>query len=211
MSWRKAIANAHFKWMLIVGCILIIINLFIFPHYFAFIQQRKGTLLNDIVLANIPSADVSILIFTVIYFSVIISVRRAIIFPQLFLTFLWAYLLLNVARITSIYLIPLEPPIGLVTLTDPTMVPFYGKTTITKDLFFSGHTATVFLTLLIVQKKWEKILMSIAFVVVVILLLIQHIHYTIDVLAAPFFTYFIYIFARRVSATSISQHTPNHV
>ncbi len=203
-SWQQAFANALFKRKFILGCVFIIVNLYSFPFFFAYIQQRPGIQLHDFILSKLPSEDVSVTIFSVIYFSVIISIRRALKYPQLFLTYMWAYTILNFVRMTSIYLFPLEPPIGLVSLSDPLLVPFYGKTSITKDLFFSGHVSSVFLGLLVVTEKWEKILMIIAVAVVAALLLVQHIHYTIDVVTAPFFVYFIYLLAKKVAAVELT-------
>lgn len=202
-SWNQAFANTQYTRKFILGCLFIVANLCFFPYFFAYIQQRPGIQLHDIVLRNLPSHDVSVTIFSVIYFSVIIGIRRALKYPQLFLTFMWAYILLNLVRMTTIFLVPLEPPIGLVSLSDPLLVPFYGKTSITKDLFFSGHTSTVFLVLLVVKEKWEKILMAFSVVVVAILLLIQHIHYTIDVVSAPFFVFVIYHFAKKIASVKM--------
>lgn len=200
ICWKEAFSNSLFKKKFILGSLLIVLNLAVFPAYFSFIQHRPGTQLNDHLLSNLPGKDVSVLIFSVIYFSVIIGIRRALKYPQLFLTFMWAYLILNLVRMSTIYLVPLEPPMGLVLLTDPSLVPFYGKTSITKDLFFSGHTSTVFLIFLVVKEKWEKILMIIATLVVGVLLLVQHIHYTIDVVMAPFFVYIIFHFTKKFTS-----------
>ena len=200
ITWKQAFSNTSFKSKFILGSILILLNLCAFNPYFAFIQQRPGVQLHDYLLSRLPSDDVSVLIFSVIYFSVIVGIRRALKYPQLFLTFMWAYLILNLVRMSTMYFVPLEPPAGLVSLTDPLLVPFYGKTSITKDLFFSGHTSTVALVFLVVKEKWEKILMIIATITVGILLLVQHIHYTIDVVMAPFFVYIIFHFAKKFTS-----------
>jgi hypothetical protein len=78
-------------------------------------------------------------------------------------------------------------------LIDPITGIFYGNAVITKDLFYSGHTSTMVLVLLCLEKRIDKIVASIALIVVMILLLVQHIHYTIDVVAAPVFVYIIYL------------------
>ncbi|MDF2433986.1 MAG: hypothetical protein JWP44_3617, partial [Mucilaginibacter sp.] len=80
--------------------------------------------------------------------------------------------------------------------TDPLTGVFYGEANITKDLFFSGHTATLTLIMLCLEKRTDKIIAFFAVVTVAVLLLVQHIHYSIDILAAPVITYLCYCFIR---------------
>jgi hypothetical protein len=104
--------------------------------------------------------------------------------------------LVCIARFITIILVPLDPPTGLIPLTDPLTGVFYGNALIIKDLFFSGHTATLTLVFLCLRKRNDKIIAFCAVVAVAVLLLVQHIHYTIDILAAPFITYACYRLAR---------------
>ncbi len=68
---------------------------------------------------------------------------------------------------------------------------------ISKDLFFSGHVATVFL-LFLASSGWKyKFYFGLAAIVVAILILIQHVHYTIDVLLAPIFSIASYYIVRQ--------------
>ncbi len=95
-------------------------------------------------------------------------------------------------RILSMFLLPLEPPEKMILLKDP-FVEFFGSgQTLTKDLFFSGHTATLLILFLVTEKKIIKIIFFVSTIVVAICVLIQHVHYTIDVFAAVFFTYACY-------------------
>lgn len=60
----------------------------------------------------------------------------------------------------------------------------------TKDLFFSGHTATTFLLLLYVWRYPRlRALMLIGHVLVVVSLFFSHLHYTIDVVGAYAITF----------------------
>jgi membrane-associated phospholipid phosphatase len=66
----------------------------------------------------------------------------------------------------------------------------------TKDLFFSGHTTTMVLIFLCLKKRTDKTIALMAAFAVAYLLLVQHIHYTIDVLAAPVVVYACYRLTR---------------
>jgi membrane-associated phospholipid phosphatase len=125
---------------------------------------------------------------------------RAIRVPQLFLTFLWAYIFLSVFRMLTITLVPLDPPAGLIALADPISNFFYGYSTkfVTHDLFFSGHTSTVFLLYLCGVNRTDRYLALLATVLVAFLLLLQHVHYTIDVLGGLAFAWISYRLARRL-------------
>ena len=111
---------------------------------------------------------------------------------MMLLVILWAYNGVTLVRMASIGLISLNPPAGLIPLADPITNQFYGIHYITHDLFFSGHTTTVFLIFLCLKKKPDRIYSLLASVALGFLLLVQHVHYTIDVLAAPVFTYVFY-------------------
>ena len=93
---------------------------------------------------------------------------------------------------TCIALISLNPPAGLIPMADPITNQFYGAHYITHDLFFSGHTTTVFLIFLCLKNKTDRLYTLIASVILGFLLLIQHVHYTVDVLAAPVLTYAVF-------------------
>jgi membrane-associated phospholipid phosphatase len=60
---------------------------------------------------------------------------------------------------------------------------------LTKDLFFSGHTATLFLLFLIMEKRVIKIIFIASTILVGIAVMLQHVHYVVDVAVAPFFAY----------------------
>jgi hypothetical protein len=189
-SWKVAFENRSFTLQLVAALAVFLIFPFKADNYFQWIQLRKGVQWNDPVLNAIPALNVSYSIFGIIYLSVIYLLYRLVYEPKKFLWFAWAFNLETAFRFLTIYLVALEPPIGLVDLHDPLAeILIYGdKLAITKDLFFSGHTATmVFVCFFLptVKEKWLAFGLSL---VLVSLLLIQHVHYSIDVLAAPLFT-----------------------
>jgi membrane-associated phospholipid phosphatase len=197
VSWREAWRSRVFRRKLFVGWGIYILVLLYYPSFFASIQRKQGVLMHDFVLEFLPAVNMSPVIFAFIYATVIYTIYKSARSPYLFLLYLWATLFVSLSRIITNSCVPLEPPIGLISLVDPILVPFYGPNGITKDLFYSGHTASVFLAYLVLRKKREKIAALIAAIVVGVSLLFQHIHYTIDVLSAPLFVYALFILAKK--------------
>lgn len=160
-----------------------------FSQFLQFVEQRDGVSLPDPLLKAFNPIDLTWLIFTLIYLSMILflfSVRKE---PNKLMTALQAYGLMVIFRTIAMYLTPLEAPTTLLMLDDP-FVQLFGKGEIlTKDLFFSGHTGTLFLLFLLTKNKILKTTFLVSTVVVGMAVLLQHVHYSIDVFVAPFITY----------------------
>ena len=191
-SWKDVFTSTIKRSVLIGGFLLMMGLIVVLPAFFNKIEKRPGVVLHDWVLAALPGHNFSIIIFSIIWGMGLLTLVRAVQKPAIFITYIWAMIFIIVARLISITFVPLDPPNGLVPLIDPVNEVFYGHITVTKDLFFSGHTATMTLIYLCLEKKTDKIVAFIALITVMILLLFQHIHYTIDVLAAPVITYILF-------------------
>ncbi len=161
--------------------------------YFEYIQARPGRYLNDPILERIPARNVSGYIFVVMYGSLLYAIYTLVNKPRLLVQAFQIYCLIISLRIVTLYLVPLEPSNDLILLEDPLLDYFiYKNKMISKDLFFSGHVATLCLTVLIVRGKWNKIVLGIATILMAILILAQHVHYSVDVVVAPIVTFFCY-------------------
>jgi membrane-associated phospholipid phosphatase len=200
-AWRDNLQSSDYRKKLIVGVSLISLILLSLPFFYQAIEQRNGIQFNDYLLAILPSYDLSLFIFIVIWSMTLLTFSRFKQDPNLFLTFLWGFILINLSRFVSIGLIPLDAPRDLIPIIDPISNQFYGPKFITKDLFFSGHTAAMFLMFLCLKKRTDKILALTATVFVGFAVLLQHVHYTIDVVMAPVITYFIWIGAKKIIET----------
>ena len=97
----------------------------------------------------------------------------------------FAYGVMYLIRFICILLIPLNSPENHIVLYDPFIESMLCAQPLTKDLFYSGHFASIFL-LFILLKKEIFLFLSIF---VGFLLLVQHIHYVYDFLGAVFFSY----------------------
>ncbi len=200
LRWPGAWAWPAFRWRLLLVLGLLLGLALVLPRFFAFIQARPGHLLPDPLLDRLPAHDTSALTFGLIYLGLLVSVVRVVPRPLILLRLLWAYLLLHACRMLTLWLIPLEPPTALLMLHDPLVDRlFYASPApITKDLFFSGHTATLTLLALAVPDRWLRRSLTLATVGVAALVLVQHVHYTYDVVAAPLFAWFCYWLAGRI-------------
>lgn len=197
MSWKEFLTKRRTEF--IITILLLAIILFIFPNFLAYVEGRQGVTLADPVLELFNPIDFTWLTFGLIYISLIVAIFSFAAKPEILLLALQSYSLLVIFRILVMYSAPLDAPEGLILLNDP-FVQFFGSGEVfTKDLFFSGHTATLFLLFLISDKKHLKIIFLISTVLVGIAVLLQHVHYTIDVLAAPFFAYSSYRIAKIIN------------
>jgi hypothetical protein len=199
LTWRFAWDYPAFRVKVLLGVFVSGLIVFYLPAFFAVMQTRNGTLINDFVLARLPARDMTLYIFLILYPASAFFFWRMGSNSTIFITALWGYLFMCLLRMLMILLIPLEAPVDLVHMSDPFSNFFYGPNRITKDLFFSGHTATLFLVGLCLENKREKYIVFAATAVLALLLLIQHVHYTADVIAAPFFSYLAWYMGKTIA------------
>lgn len=189
MIWKEALKNRKFKKDFSVTIVLLILVLIALTNFLRFIESREGIVFRDPLLNLFRPVDLTWLIFGLIYISLFTALYFFLKDPVLLITAFQSYILLVIFRIIAMYLLPLNPPEKIIPLTDP-FVEFFGTgQLLTKDLFFSGHTAILFLLFLLADKKFLRIFLFASTVIVAISILLQNVHYSIDVFAAPFFAY----------------------
>lgn len=191
--WVEALQSSETRSKILLGSIVTIVMLSSMPFFFNYIEKRNGIVLDDWVLAYLPAYNVSLIIFAIIWGMAGLILLRALYKPSIYIKYAWTLFFVNLTRMLTITVFALNPPHGMVHLIDPITGIFYGNAVITKDLFYSGHTSTMVLVFLCLEKRTDKIIGFLAVIAVMVLLLVQHIHYTIDVLAAPLFVYIIYL------------------
>lgn len=207
--WKEAFKNRKFRFELIITFLLLIFILRILAIFLNFIEARDGVVLNDPLLNLFTPINLTWLTFGLIYVSLFTAIYFFIKKPDLLLTALQSYILLIIFRIIAMYFLPLNPPDKMISLNDP-FVEFFGTgQLLTKDLFFSGHTATLFLLFLLAEKKFLKYFFLISTILVAVSVLLQHVHYTIDVFAAPFFAYCSFIVVKSIRQSSYKTNHSN--
>jgi hypothetical protein len=202
--WENAFLEREFKRKFIFGMLAFITMLPVFPIFYQYIEKRNGFIPNDLLVEFIPAIDVSVPIFSITWLMASMVIVRALQQPSIFITFLYGFLLLNISRFISIAIIPFNPPQDFIPITDSISNFFYGERPVTKDLFYSGHTATQFLIFLCMKRRSDRYIAFAATVVMGILVLVQHVHFTIDVLCAPLFAYVCYNLSVKVHGLKLS-------
>ena len=204
-AWAEAWGDSGFRLRLALTLPALVGVLALLARFLDFVEERPGAVLADPVLALLPPQDLTWLTFGLIYAGIFFGVARLLTEPRGLVVALEAYVVMVLLRIASMWVTPLEAPPGMIPLHD-TLVRLFGPgKLLTKDLFFSGHTSTLFLLALAVPGRRSKALFLFCTAAVGACVLWQHVHYTIDVLAAPLFAYASYrlvLSARRERAGS---------
>jgi hypothetical protein len=198
-NWQNAWYNKAFRNILILEVILLITLLVSTSFFFSYIQDLKeGIELNDWVLKVIPARDVSVPIVILMSSVVILYIIRCATNPNLVILFVLGAIFQLIFRIITINTTRFLAPPELIVLQDPMANVLYQSRFITKDLFYSGHTAAMFLFFLCANKKQDKYYILFSTIMVGSLLLVQHVHYTVDVAFAPLFAFLAYWLAKRI-------------
>lgn len=189
-NWTTALLRPRFKHELLISIAAFISVTYLFSLFLSWAEARQGRTLNDPLLAMFHPVNITWIIFVSTYLPVLIGLALLSRYPYLLLRFAQCYTLLLLLRMLTMYLLPLEPPAHIIPLHDPVLelTAYKGRLNL-KDLFFSGHTATLFLFFLLLPlKKWKMVFLFCTFNLGTLVLL-QHVHYTVDVLAAPAFAW----------------------
>ncbi len=189
-NWKAALGKKWFQVQFGWGLLYVVLILCCAPLIFTTIQSRKGEVFNDPLIQWFTPIDVSWPTFVVIYLAVVLGIISLYKQPYSINRLLLAYSFVTTARIWSVYLSNFDPPTDTIPLEDPFLKLFiYDNTQVTKDLFFSGHTCTMALLWLTAIRPLMKNLFLMGTIATALLVVIQHVHYSIDVIAAIPFTW----------------------
>jgi PAP2 superfamily C-terminal len=178
----------------------LVVALIVLPRFLLAIETRQGSVLADPLLQLFAPRDVTWVTFGFIYAGLVGGLLLLSRHPERCVLAFQAYVVMVVFRIVAMALTPLEPPATMVALKDPFVEVFGTGMTLTKDLFFSGHTSTLFLLFLVMPSKATRVVLLLCVIGVATCVLMQHVHYSIDVYVAPFFAYCAYGVARAINA-----------
>lgn len=188
-SWLDFWKRPDQRYEFLTAAVILTIVMFSSVPFLTQIDLRPGVQLNDPVLNMLPARDLSGTIFLIIYSALIAGFVFLLPSPTRLVIGFEAYAVFVVLRMITMSLVPLEPPIGLIPLVDPILGFMYAGKQVNKDLFFSGHTATMYLVYLMLPYGIYRKIAFLAVLVMGACLVSQRVHYTVDVIVAPFFAY----------------------
>lgn len=188
MKKKQIIASALS--LLFLGIVASFFNLFLRYH-----EHRANEInwqFTDPLFNWIPAADVSVYIFSVTYGSLLIYIFTQYKHKHFIEYAAYAYGFLILFRMISLTVVPLDAPDSFILLEDPFLNNLIYPGVIQNDLFFSGHVGLLAIFLFISRKWYFLVLM----LVLGLLVVIQRVHYSIDVIAAIPIAYFIVRFTK---------------
>ncbi|MDP2651709.1 MAG: phosphatase PAP2-related protein [bacterium] len=178
---------------------------FVFEHFasvyaYAYSLRPTSTYVGDILLDNLQVIDLNFLIVEGALISLTLGTLLIVFYRPRYVLFSLKALALFISTralfmsLTHIGIYPdaISPGLGL-------FDGIYLYLNFQTGFFFSGHTGLPFLMALIFWKRplERKVFLSLSFIFAIAVLL-AHIHYSIDVLAAPFMAYGLFHLAKHL-------------
>jgi hypothetical protein len=184
-EWLNEIRN---NWHLILLSFILLLFASLF-NYLAgiYVSQIPGTKAPDLILDNIPTFDLNfIYLYGAVFIGALLFFYPLFLKVKKFHVVISQFSLLIMVRGIFICLTHLSIPAGALQFHVPEILFILS---FNNDLFFSGHTAIPFLGFLLFKgDKIRYFFLFFSFFMGAVVLL-MHVHYTIDVFSAFFITY----------------------
>jgi hypothetical protein len=175
------------RYLLLLAGALALVALYADYRCGAYVTARPGAKVPDLILDRLPPIDLSFL-FIYGYMALLIGMFC---YPLLFRVrmlhvVIFQFSLLLILRSLFMLFTHLETPAGSVPVHFPGV---FSNLYFENDMFFSGHTAMPFLGFYLFRPSRFRYVFLVGALVMGVVVLAMHVHYSIDVLAAFFMTY----------------------
>jgi hypothetical protein len=192
-NWQEALRDENFKRYFPPNFIVCVIVYYMVMYWLNVNSTRPGLIINDPIYHLLEPRDLSWFIFFFTYTSTTVIILYIVQYPYLLHRALMSFVAVFVIRAICIRLVPLSPSPGIIPLYDPVTDTLGHEGRIMNDLFFSGHVSDI-ATFYFLCRSTTIIrrYMFLCMIVVGSLLVWQRVHYTIDVVMAPVFSYVCY-------------------
>lgn len=186
-TWREFVGDRKGMFLVVITFATLFITLFSYTRFLNHVEQREGLVFLDPIHAVAGPIDLTWPIFIMLYGALVVAILAMARTPVVLFKAIRAYTMLIGIRIICMWLLPLDPPSTMIALGDPLVQLFTSGTSVplTRDLFFSGHTSLLCVVGFVIPGRiWKVTFFSLAALVGVAVIL-QHVHYSIDVVVAP--------------------------
>lgn len=184
-EWKKEIS--HHKLLILISILFLVVSVVLDYLAGIYVEKVSGSTVPDLILDHIPTIDLD---FIFIY-GLPLIITLLFLYPLFFKVrelhvIISQFSLLVMVRAAFTTFTHLLTPVGALKFTIPSL---FSIISFQNDLFFSGHTAVPFLGFLLFKDHKIKYFFLAASIILAIVVLLMHVHYTIDVLSAFFITY----------------------
>ncbi len=186
------------KKSLYTGILFLIASLIAQSFAGRYSSKSATNIVGDLFLDNLPTIDLTRILVEGAFLLVILVIILLLLKPKYILFSLKVVALFTITRAFFVTLTHLGIYPNEITLGDSFLDKVYVLVGMKDGFFFSGHTGMAFLLALIFwrEKFWRYFFIALSIVFGATVLL-AHVHYSIDVFAAPFITYAIFKLAEQ--------------
>ncbi|MEK9132515.1 MAG: phosphatase PAP2-related protein [Patescibacteria group bacterium] len=199
-QWKELLRDKKYTASLFAAAVLLCVAYYINYRAALYTTQIPVLSVGDLILDYIPTIDLSFMFTFGIYFTALIFVLYPLLFKPQLVPFaaktVAAFILIRAFSISLTHLGAPENYFHLPQLDDQ---PGMFKMFYMNDLFFSGHTGFPFLGALIFwETRFLRYFLLAMSGMQSVTVLFMHVHYSIDVFAAYFITYSIYVISDKL-------------
>lgn len=186
MTWKNVRSDRQLLLRFAVAVTGLAVALVAYTHFLTRIEQRQGVAFLDPLHVLFTPVDLTWVTFSMVYGAVLGASVLVMREPLALLWAMQAYTMHTLLRMMMMWALPLDPPITMIPLIDPVVSAVTsGGAPLTRDLFYSGHVGTLVVLSVVVPEQWARRTLLVLAALVGVAVLLQHVHYTVDVLVAP--------------------------
>ena len=180
-QWKELLSSNKRVFLFVAGIAALLSTFTVNYHVSTYLERAQGPAVGDLFLDNIPIYDLNFTFFWAVLLFWIGNIIYRLIFPKELPFILISLSLFVLVRCFFISLTHIGPPETL--LVVPEELSYYS---FNADMFFSGHVGAPFFYALLTSVKSIKWIAIIYSIIMVVIVLMSHGHYSIDVFASFF-------------------------
>lgn len=203
--WYDFLPNKRRAYFLVFAYIALFATFHLNNICSKYADNVQGTKVGDFLLDQLPVFDVNLIFFWFALFWCLFMFFYHVIYPKQMAFLVWTYALFILIRAIFITLTHIGPPNNMEQI--PEELKYYA---FSADMFFSGHVGGPFLLALLVNNFRYRLIALFYTAIMIVIVLLGHMHYSIDVFAALFIAHSISIIAitlkRKLDSIIFSEH-----